>query len=469
MIDRDVVETLCARARDRARESGEPVVVSCVAAANGAEPLAALEAMPPDGFRFAWERPKDGFALTAGGAARRFVAQGARRFHEMSERVGTALRSAITGGPAAAELPAPFVLGGFSFFDQLDETQWPGFGPAQLVIPRWMKLHTRRGAHTVLSAAVGGDDDPAAAAAGLHRLGETLATAAATATVAGRPDPPSAPSRLQRADEVEGHRHWLEMVRHALERIRAGGLTKVVLARAVELAGGLPSPFRMLRALRAAYPDCFAFLMDPGAGHTFLGATPERLARIVEGTIKLGALAGTAPRGGRIDADEAIGRRLLASEKERQEHDIVVQAILDAVRPLGGALDVPDQPRLVKLTNVQHLYTPVSVRPREPVSLISLLARLHPTPAVGGHPRSEALDLIRREERFDRGWYAGPVGWMDAQGGGEFAVGLRSGLLGAGRARLFAGNGIVAGADPESEYFETQLKLQPMLSALADE
>jgi isochorismate synthase len=467
MLDRDLLERLCSRARDRARETGEPVVASCVAASNGAEPLDALQAMPADGFRFAWERPKDGFALAAGGAARRFVAQGARRFHELSERVGTALHSAITGGPAAGELPAPYVLGGFSFFDQLADDKWPGFGPAQLVVPRWMKLRTGQGSHTVLSAALGPGDDPALAARELQRLGETLATASRGPGQSG--GQPADPSHLRRADEVEGHRHWLEMVRHALERIRAGGLTKVVLARAVELMGELPSPFRALRALRTAYPDCFAFLVDPGAGHTFLGATPERLARSVGGAIKLGALAGTAPRGDRPGADEAIGQRLLGSDKERQEHAIVVQAILDAVRPLGGELDAPDRPRLVKLSNVQHLYTPISVRPREPVSLIALLARLHPTPAVGGHPRPEALELIRGEERFDRGWYAGPVGWMNAAGDGEFAVALRSGLLGDGRARLFAGNGIVAGSDPETEYFETQLKLQPMLSALADE
>jgi menaquinone-specific isochorismate synthase len=152
------------------------------------------------------------------------------------------------------------------------------------------------------------------------------------------------------------------------------------------------------------------------------------------------------------------------------------------VRPLGGALEFPEAPRLVKLTNVQHLYTPITLRPAGPLSLIALLGRLHPTPAVGGHPRPEALALIQAEEGFDRGWYAGPLGWIDARGEGEFAVALRSGALRSaapgsgetgcgknGRARLFTGAGIVADSDPEMEYFETQLKLQPMLNALVAE
>jgi isochorismate synthase len=462
MIDLAQVESLCAQARLRARQLGEPVIASWVVASNGREPLAALESVASDGFRFAWERPKDGFALAAGGAAMRFLASGARRFHELSERVGTALRAAIAGGPAANALRAPFALGGFSFFDRVDEGQWPGFGPARLVVPSWLSLRTREGQHAVLSTAVGPDDDPVRAARRIGSLGAESAKPGAQALTSG-----SKPE-LRRQDEVEGHRHWLEMVRRAVSRIRAGDLTKVVMARAVELIGVLPSPVRAFRALRAAYPDCFTFLMDPGAGHAFLGASPERLARLSGGMIHLGALAGSAPRGDRPDADESIGRRLLASEKERREHAIVLDAILEALRPLGGELAVPGQPRLVKLTNVQHLYTPVSVRPQEPVSLISLLARLHPTPAVGGHPRAEALELIRGEEDFDRGWYAGPLGWMDAGGEGEFAVGLRSGLLGEGRARLFTGAGIVAESDPEAEYFETQLKLQPMLNALSD-
>jgi isochorismate synthase len=469
-------EALCARARARAAELGGPVVASAVLpadnlAGDGGEPLALLEAgdgpaPAPWDFRFAWERPKDRFALTAAGAAWRFMAEGERRFQELSERVGTALRQAVTEGGDGTGIATPLALGGFAFFERLDDAQWPGFGAAQMVIPRWMVVRARGHGHAVLSATVGPRDDPAATAADLARLGEGWTNGKGAASSV-RSLAPARPTRgPRRADDVEGHRRWLDMVRRALARIRAGTLSKVVLARAVELFGAMPGPLRVFRALRAAYPDCFTFLIDPGCGHGFLGATPERLARLERGMLRLGAMAGSAPRGERPEVDALNGQRLLHSEKERSEHAIVVEAILEAVRHLGGVVEWPKTPRLVRLTNVQHLYTPITVRTPEPVPLLSLLGRLHPTPAVGGHPRPEALALIRGEEDFDRGWYAGPVGWIDARGHGEFAVALRSGTLAADRARLFTGAGIVADSDPEMEYFETQLKLQPMLDAL---
>ena len=489
-------QALCAAAQARARELGESVVASAVlrappaeggAGGEPAEPVALLERVnggDAGQFRFAWERPKDRFALAGGGAALQIVAEGERRFQELGERVDSALRHAVTGyedereGERVAQGSplAPLAVGGFSFFDRLDPEQWPGFGAAQMVIPRWLAWRSGSRGQTVVSAAVNPDSDLAIVAGEMQTLGAALRH--------GDPSHPaprahhngsSGGSAGERgngprpADDVEGHRRWLEMVRFALARIRSGTLSKVVLARAVEVLGTLPAPLRAFRALRAAYPDCFTFWFDPGQGQGFLGATPERLARLAGGTVHLGAMAGTAPRGDRPDADEMHGARLLASEKQREEHDIVVQAILDAVRPLGGALEFPETPRLVKLTNVQHLYTPITVTPPEPMSLIALLGRLHPTPAVGGHPRPEALALIRDQEGFDRGWYAGPVGWIDARGDGEFAVALRSGTLRAGRARLFSGAGIVADSDPEMEYFETQMKLPPMLNALLHE
>jgi isochorismate synthase len=480
-------QSLCERAQARARDLGERVVACAVfGAPNGqggadaaeTEPIALLERLngSADGeFRFAWERPKDGFALAGGGAAMAFMAEGERRFQELSERVDSALRHAVTeyveseNGASPGDTPvAPVAVGGFSFFDRLDAVQWPGFGAAQMVIPRWLALHAGGRRHTVISTAVEPDADVARVAMEMQALGERLHNGngnghgGAATPQAGA----GAGAGAHPADDVEGHRRWLEMVRQAVTRIRGGGLSKVVLARAVELLGRLPLPLRAFRSLRAAYPDCFTFWIDPGQGQGFLGASPERLARLERGTLHLGALAGTAPRGDRPDSDEAHAARLLGSPKQREEHAIVLNAVLEAARPLGGTLDYPETPRLVKLTNVQHLYTPVTVTPPAPASLIALLGRLHPTPAVGGHPREDALGLIRDEEGFDRGWYAGPVGWIDARGDGEFAVALRSGTLRTGRARLFSGAGIVADSDPEMEYFETQMKLQPMLNAL---
>jgi isochorismate synthase len=228
-----------------------------------------------------------------------------------------------------------------------------------------------------------------------------------------------------------------------------------------------------LARLRAAYPDCYTFLSDPGAGRAFVGATPERLARMDPGTVTLGALAGTFPRGATPAADAALKRLMLENPKEREEHAIVVDAIRAALAGLGR-LDIPDEPEVRAFKNVWHLFTPVFLTPSARVSLLSLVERLHPTPAVGGLPREAALEAVRRLETFDRGWYGAPLGWLNGRGEGEFAVALRAGLVStdsaqSGSVRLIAGGGIVADSDPEREFEETRIKFQPMLGALGQE
>jgi isochorismate synthase len=164
-----------------------------------------------------------------------------------------------------------------------------------------------------------------------------------------------------------------------------------------------------------------------------------------------------------------LGEQLLASAKDRHEHEVVVRTVVEALGPLCDQLDVGATPSLLKLGNVQHLYTPVTGHLCSACTLLNVVERLHPTPAVGGRPREAALALIREREGFDRGWYGGPVGWIDQRGEGEFAVAIRSALLHGTQATLFAGCGIVADSDPEREYAEAALKLKPMLSALGAE
>jgi isochorismate synthase len=206
-------------------------------------------------------------------------------------------------------------------------------------------------------------------------------------------------------------------------------------------------------------------------GGVFLGASPERLVRLHGGLLATSCLAGSIGRGADADADQALGARLLSSAKDLTEHAVVSEMLAESLAPICESLEVAPQPGLLRLSNVQHLYTPIhgtlALRPdgTRPC-ILDLVARLHPTPAVGGYPRSEALALIRRLEQLDRGWYAGPVGWLDHYGEGEFAVAIRSALLRAGEANLFAGCGIVGNSDPESEYRESCLKLKAMLGAL---
>jgi isochorismate synthase len=224
----------------------------------------------------------------------------------------------------------------------------------------------------------------------------------------------------------------------------------------------------VLAQLRSNYPGCFGFAVACGEA-CFLGASPERLVRLQQGTVQATSLAGSIRRGSTPEEDRQLGAALLASAKDRAEHAIVARTLADALSDLCTELTMPETPTLMKMSNVQHLYTPLVGQVAGARTVLELLERLHPTPAVGGSPREQALPLIREREQLDRGWYAAPVGWIDAHGEGEFAVAIRSALLRGATATLFAGCGLVADSDPAAEYAESQLKLRPLLTALGGE
>lgn len=463
------LEAVCRLAHETATARGRPLLAHHAFPLPGANPLTVLAALAErQPFRFYWERPSQGLAIAAGGNAQGFRVNGPDRFHKMSIALETAQHLAARGEEGGAALgfpPGPLAVGGFSFFDQLQDPAWEGFAAAEMVIPAWVVL--ARGAEvratvTVMATAGQAEADLLAAMAGQRELLEQAASGTAEA-----PGPEG--FTFSPLDGENGHQDWLGMVSAAAADIRAGELEKVVLARAVRFScAPAPAPYPILRHLRDTYPDCYTFLIDPGRGQFFLGATPERLVSTDGKQVALGALAGTAARGEHEAADEALAGLLMAGRKERLEHDIVVDAIVAAVRDLGE-VERPPEPEILRLDNLQHLFTPLTLRAAKPVKLLKLVERLHPTPAVGGQPREASLRKLRAYEGFERGWYAAPVGWMDAAGNGEFAVALRSALFSGEQVRAFAGNGILADSDPEREYLETQLKLRPILAAFAHE
>lgn len=266
-------------------------------------------------------------------------------------------------------------------------------------------------------------------------------------------------------EELPPANAWKEIVRAAAAATRQGRLKKIVLARAIRMrAAGFDSA-RTLWRLRAAYPRCTLFAITRGA-RCFLGATPERLVRLQGTEVAVAAVAGSAPRGGSEEEDARLGRLLLAGAKDRLEHALVVDALRDVLAKISTAAPSTAETVLLKLGNIQHLYTPLTAVLRGRHTVLELAGLLHPTPAVGGVPRAAALRWISDHERLDRGWYAGPVGWMDRRGNGEFAVAIRSALLQGTEALLFAGCGIVGDSDPDQEYAESWLKLRSILPAL---
>jgi isochorismate synthase len=261
----------------------------------------------------------------------------------------------------------------------------------------------------------------------------------------------------------------MTLVVETVQRIQQGAYEKVVLARRVQVT--LPDPTdtfdiaATLQQLRQSYPDTYVFAIQRGE-HFFVGATPERLVQAEDGQIRTMALAGSAPRGTTEEEDRQIGLDLLQSRKNHTEHILVVAEVRDALLTHCRHVHVLEKPQLLKLKNVQHLKTPIVGELLPGRCILDVMAHLHPTPAVGGFPREAALTAIRDTEGLDRGWYAGPLGWIGTSGHGEFAVALRSGLIDGNSATLFAGCGIVADSDPESEYAESCLKLQVMLGGL---
>jgi menaquinone-specific isochorismate synthase len=258
-------------------------------------------------------------------------------------------------------------------------------------------------------------------------------------------------------------RAWLQLVAGAVDSVESGRLAKVVLARAVTVeADGDLRPGDVARRLRASHPSCMVFSIEG-----FVGASPELLVETNAMAVRSQPLAGTTARPGSGDGDGEVGPRLLSSAKERREHRLVVEAVAGALAPYCDELTVPAVPGVVPLGTLAHLGTLITGRLRSPrPSALDLVGAIHPSPAVGGVPTATALDVIDAVEGLDRDRYAGPVGWVDADGDGCWALGIRSAHIEGRRARLMAGVGIVAGSDPEAELAETDLKLQPMLAAI---
>ncbi len=288
-------------------------------------------------------------------------------------------------------------------------------------------------------------------------------------TPSAPPDPPWAPEGdrevLRWRDGSLTGPQWERAVADAVAAIKQGSLSKVVLARDIFATATEPIDARVvLRRLANRYPDCFTFACDG-----LVGATPELLVRRTGRQVSALVLGGTTPRGGDPAQDEALGSELLASAKNIEEHAYAVASIRDGLRPLCDRLDVEPRPALLKLPNLQHLGTRIRgtlAAGGTPKSVLALAAAVHPPAAVCGTPTAVALEVIRELEHMDRERYAGPVGWVDADGDGEWGIALRCAQLSGRTARLYAGCGIVAGSEPAAELAETLVKFQPMRGAL---
>jgi isochorismate synthase len=447
------------------RSGGRRQLVSVTVPVELSDPSAAVFASRLAGDRwFCWEQPdRGGFALAALGSVHEAVSRGPERFADLGRECAEIARGRLADEPG--ELPpgaGPVWVGGFAFApDGGGSPQWSSFPPALLTLPELALVRHRGRSWLTVAALAGAGTDPERIA---DRLRWRLSGLRADPLPLLDPSPAGGAVAIASAAPPERHERAVAV---ATERIRSGGLEKVVLAREVRVeAPSAQDPAALFGALRDLFGSCFCFCCGSPEG-SFLGASPELLVRRAGAGAASVALAGSTRRSADPAVDAHLGEQLLRSGKDRSEHAIVARWIDRTLAARSVWVETEREPRVVKVANIQHLATPIRAQLAEPLSAIELAGLLHPTPAVAGEPRAAALEAIEQLEDLDRGWYAGPVGWMDAAEDGELCVALRSALLRDRTAHLYAGGGIVADSVPAHELAETEVKLEALLPLLA--
>jgi salicylate biosynthesis isochorismate synthase len=482
-----------AEAVHAAQSSGQTQWVARVADAESIDALGCYARCRASD-RFLWERSEAGSHYVAWGCIDEIETAGAARFRDVaawSDRV----RARLHWLGCARPRTGPVLFGGFGFEDDTaPASEWKAFPAARFILPNTIGEIDAGQCRWITLARV----EPGADAVGVEQelvRRQREAEAISRGDPLERSDAETAPSDLHaiadwpagpeyRVRSDRAHAVFMAQVGRALADIESGELDKIVLARSLQVDHDGPLDIAgFLARLRGLYPSCT--LISVGRGEdTFLAATPESLVRVRGDRIETAALAGSARRGRTPEEDAALAQGLRASDKERAEHAHVVEAIRRVLEPHCAELEFSDTPALRGLFGIQHLETCFSGRLRagdvdQPQNqVLGFVEALHPTPAVGGVPKARARDWLHRFERLDRGWYASPVGWLDAEGGGDFCVALRSGLIRQGlselrdghssRAWLYAGAGIVPGSDPEQELVETRVKLRALLAPLTE-
>lgn len=395
---------------------------------------ALLDLLPDSADLVSWVRRGEG--LVGWGTAAVVRTSGATRFAHAakwwSELVARAAVTDEVGEPGSGLVS----FGSFAFADAT--------GASVLTVPSL--IVGRRGPTTWVTTIAG------SAGAAAEGVGPMTAS----------PDSPAAPQDVVFSDGARDGETWMAVVADAVARINRGDLEKVVLARDLIATAAEDIDVRWpLTRLATSYPMCWTFHVDG-----LFGATPELLVRRERGLVTSRVLAGTIRRTGDDEHDLALAATLARSSKDLEEHEYAVRSVADALEPHCSSMNVPESPFVLHLPNVMHLATDVTGVAHDDRTSLELAEALHPSAAVGGTPTPDAVALIAEIEGMDRGRYAGPVGWMDASGDGEWGIALRSALLTGNTVRLFAGCGVVGSSEPADELAESQAKLVPVRDAL---
>ncbi|WP_051577709.1 isochorismate synthase [Sporolactobacillus terrae] len=447
---------------DHARRSHQSCVVSKIEELNRIQPLDFYQhaGRRYSGQRCYWSDSSGELQLVGAGSAATISTQQEDAAVQVRQAQARLFRNAYTLGTQRVAGTGPIFLGGFSFDSKKERAEmWQDFGSAYFILPEFL-LTVRHGrcylTHTILCRP---NDDVA------ERVGALEAQPHERFDNVLHAEPGAHDQQLLDQNDQDQDT-WCRLVAEAVQTMQETPMKKIVLARARSLIYQRKlSRHALLRVLSEQQKGTCIFCLEKGSA-AFIGATPERLIKKSGRSIESACLAGSAARGKTQQEDDEFGKWLLNDGKNLKEHQYVVESVRDALNALCTSLSIPKQPVLMKNKNIQHLYTPVKGRCKSATSLIDLVARLHPTPALGGLPKKDAMAWIRTHEAMDRGFYASPIGWVDSGDHGEFDVGIRAALLRGNEAVLFAGCGVLADSDPIQEYQETDVKFQPMQHAL---
>lgn len=476
---KELYQLLCA-GKQRAIEKDCPQIVSISQEIPPTDPLAVLQVIAkPNHLQFYLEKCHKNEAIAAIDTISFIKLEGANRFKKAQNFIQTCLENSIINGDLSQPFSGMHFFCSFTFLDENLTNNSP-FPPATVFIPRWQVSSHKNISVLVANVKITPQIN-------LEFLLQSLCSQIQLINrynhrVSNFTTPLEHNWIPNASNNAE---HFKSSVASAINSIQANQFRKIVLASTIDVVS--PLPFNLINSLdnlRKRYPDCHVFSTSNGRGQNFIGASPERLISIRNHQLETDALAGSAPRGKTVTEDTAFAYRLLSSEKERREHQFVLDFITNRLLDLGLMPQLLPMPQLLKLPNIQHLWTPIQAQ--VPINLhpLEIVAKLHPTPAVAGVPTKIAQEQIRNYETFDRSLYAAPLGWVDYRGNCEFIVGIRSALIDSEnqsshnyttdlqvqsqvyRAKLYAGAGIVAGSDPNKELAEIQLKLQALLKAL---
>jgi len=415
--------------------------------------------------RFFWQNGQDQIILAGFGVAVEIMAWGEDRFADIRRKVAALFGNADLDFNQYRQA-MPRLFGGFAFSDDFTpDNTWAMFHPTHFVLPHYQLIQNGTESWLTINAMIPVDEDPTAAR---EQLLEALSARYETLLLASDKKQVS-----EKTVDLVGIRYpmsydtWVENIEEAVASIKSAGMDKVVLARVCELRSRQRiDVHQALDYLNQNYEECSRFLFEPRPYHAFYGATPEMLVRVQGRQLNTMALAGSVRRGATPTEDALLSRELMDSDKERHEHLLVVDSIRRRLQPVSVKIEAEETPEIYTLSYIHHLLTPIKAILQQDIGVLPLVEILHPTPALGGSPRQPALDFIRHSEPVPRGWYAGPIGWIDHELDGEFGVAIRSAVAQERRVWLYAGAGIVADSEASKEWAETELKFQPMFAAL---